>query len=679
MTGSPLAQPPRDRYRYFRVEARELTDALATGLGQLRDPANDPEPVVQALLRHAHTLKGAARVVDEAGIADEAHALEELLGPYREGGRQAAAVVEDGLDLVDRMVHLVDALGSPAAETPSAATGPEVPETAEPVVERVTVRADLVDVDEVIRTAGRGGDQVTVLRSVEARLAGLRDLPGAGPDLLAGLAAVRRIVSGAADRMERDLRQIHDGAQRLRLVAVSAIAPDLERAARDVAGAQGKRVAVDVVGGRVRLDAPLLSVVQPALQQMVRNAVAHGIETPDQRLAAGKPVEGRIRVEVTLDGARARFRCRDDGRGVDLDAVRNALAGKGIAVPSGASSAQLLDLLLRAGVSTAERVTEVSGRGIGLDVVREAADRLGGRAHLSTDPGRGTTVELVTPLSLTARDLVVVDAGQPVGVPLDAVRQVARVPAADVVEGPNGATWMCEDEPLPFLSLSAALATAAGVAAPTRREAPPAWSVLVMEAPGTEGFPGARVAAAVPRLLGTAEPAVRPLPLLTPATALVAGVWLDGDTPRLVLDPAAVVAAATRRGPTPAVPAPRAPVLVIDDSLTTRMLEQSILESAGYRVEVASSAEEGLARASRTRYSVVLCDVEMPGMDGFGFLEQVRSRPELRDLPCILVTSRASAADRQRGLDAGADAHIDKGQFHQGVLLETIHRLLEAS
>ena len=203
----------------------------------------------------------------------------------------------------------------------------------------------------------------------------------------------------------------------------------------------------------------------------------------------------------------------------------------------------------------------------------------------------------------------------------------------------------------------------------------PTWSVLLLES--RAGL----VAIGVQRLIGTAEIAIRALPELAPVAPIVSGVWIDADgRPRLVLDPdAVVIEAALHPSPgnlTKKVAGPRAPILIIDDSLTTRMLEQSILESAGYQVEVASSAEEGLLMAASRAFSLVLVDIEMPGMDGFAFIEQTRARADLRHLPCILVTSRASAEDRQRGIDAGARAHIDKGEFYQGTLLDRISELL---
>jgi two-component system chemotaxis sensor kinase CheA len=190
----------------------------------------------------------------------------------------------------------------------------------------------------------------------------------------------------------------------------------------------------------------------------------------------------------------------------------------------------------------------------------------------------------------------------------------------------------------------------------------------------------ASAAVGVDRLLGTASLVLRPLPPFAPADRVIAGAAIDGEgTPQLVLDPIELVASAFRSARTPpatTAPEARPPILVIDDSLTTRMLEQSILESAGYEVELATSAEEGLEKAHARRYRLFLVDVEMPGMDGFSFVTTTRADPVLREVPAILVTSRNAPEDRRRGMDAGASGYVVKGDFDQGQLLAVIRGLV---
>jgi two-component system chemotaxis sensor kinase CheA len=312
-------------------------------------------------------------------------------------------------------------------------------------------------------------------------------------------------------------------------------------------------------------------------------------------------------------------------------------------------------------------VTATSGRGVGLDVVREAIDRLGGEVFVRTEPGKGTAFELIVPPSIAATDaLKVASSGNVVAIPLDAVKRSLRVAGAEISLGPRGASLLYADKAIPFVPLSAVLDR-------TRQPIDRPWTVVIVS--GTDGL----AAIGVDRLFGVSRIVVHPLPELAPANAIVAGAALDAEgNPQLVLDPDGLVAEVRRGDVTEYDTAPaRNSVLVIDDSLTTRMLEQSILESAGFDVDVALSAEEGLEKAHRKRYALFLVDVEMPGMDGFTFIERVRSHPSLHDIPAILVTSRAAPEDLRRGREVGAQGHIVKSDFNQTELLALIRPLLK--
>jgi two-component system chemotaxis sensor kinase CheA len=324
--------------------------------------------------------------------------------------------------------------------------------------------------------------------------------------------------------------------------------------------------------------------------------------------------------------------------------------------------------MLGGGISTSAAVTQIAGRGIGLDVVREAAAQLRGEVSIRTDKGLGTTLEIVVPISLAAVDALIVEAGgRTVAIPLDAVKRTLRVAVDDVVQSAQGASIVFDGRVIPFAPLERALRRVSQT-----RDAARSWSAVVIEGAN------ALVAVGVEHLRGTRNLILRPLPDCTPSDSIVAGASLDAEGhPQLVLDPQGLVEHIGRAGPAlAAMPAPRAPILIIDDSLTTRMLEQSILESAGYEVDLAISGEDAIERARNHRYALFLVDVEMPGMDGFAFIERMRGDPLLRDIPAVLVTSRASPEDRQRGLSVGARAYIVKGEFDQAELLEQIRQLV---
>jgi two-component system chemotaxis sensor kinase CheA len=294
--------------------------------------------------------------------------------------------------------------------------------------------------------------------------------------------------------------------------------------------------------------------------------------------------------------------------------------------------------------------------------------RLKGEVTVRSDTGKGTTVELCVPVSLSTLAALEVEArGVVAAVPLDSVRHTLRLAEYDIARSAEKDSIVYEGKVIPFLSLSRALRKKESDDQKRRF-----WSVIVLE--GTSGM----AAIGVDRLLGAADVVVRPLPRLAVAETSVTGASLNAEgDPQLVLDPEGLVATAyIGRGPVSVAQAKRPSVLVIDDSLTTRMLEQSILESAGYEVEVATSGEEGLEKARAKRYGLFLVDVEMPGMDGFEFVSRTQADARLSTVPAILVTSRNAIEDRRRGEQVGAKAYIVKGEFDQGYLLRMTRELM---
>jgi two-component system, chemotaxis family, sensor kinase CheA len=669
----------QDPYKYFRVEARELTSELAKEALALEKETPSRQRIAH-ILRLAHTLKGAARVVRQSEIADHAHALEDALAPHRDtGGPVPKKDVDAVLGLIDAIGVHVTSLDTPAPANDAVRATP-LPE--EPL--RI-LRTEVAEVEELLDGMA---ELQTMLAQVQRRLDGFEHLRRLGEllsaserragdqsaslaeELLVTCRGLEVALGGAVEHMDRQLREVRQNGERMRLVAAAVLFTPLERAGRDVAQALGKRVSFETSGGELRLDAHVLAVVQAALVQIVRNAVAHGIESEGDRREAGKPPAGRVRLEVIRRGRRVAFLCRDDGRGVDFDAVRRIAQAKGMVPPDGGrlGPEALLERLLAGGISTSGTVSELSGRGIGLDVVRDAMERLRGKVAVQTEAGQGTTVDIEVPLSVASLEAMHVEAaGAAVAIPLDAVRSSVHLRAHEVARSADGQTIVHRGRVLPFLPLARALGNGS---APARQA--DTWSAVLVES--------GRGAAAigVDRLLGTAGIVLRPLPELCPASPMVAGATVDADgTPRLVLDPDGLVAVAMRTGPEVAAAATaQYPILVIDDSLTTRMLEQSILESAGYLVQVAESAEEGLERARRDRFALFLVDVEMPGMDGFTFIEHTQADPSLRDIPAILVTSRAAPEDRRRGQQVGARGYVVKSAFDQVELLDHIRTLM---
>ncbi|MBB3282712.1 hybrid sensor histidine kinase/response regulator [Mitsuaria sp. BK037] len=736
----------KDPYRFFRIEARDLLRQMSEAvLAAEQAPAPDLPP---RLLRLAHTLKGAASVVRQPGIAAQAHAIEDLLTPLRDRAEAPGRADLDALlALIDAAGDAITALDAPtaagattpprpagaggsagagggpggsagagsrssgdpspsfgggsgvgagagagavpaehggmagpSADTDAGASGGDVGLAGLPVDAAVDP-ADAGDPDpigailtipqlmpeeldgllaDIARTQGHLAPierAAALLRELRAGLQGQQEAL-AGP-----LARIEDQIERGARQLARELVALRDGAEQLRLLPAAQLFAPLQRTARDAARSQDKQARLTGHGGDVKLEAALLNAVSGALVQMVRNAVAHGIELPAERIAAGKPPQGRIELRIERRGREVLFCCADDGAGLDLEAVRRTAIDKGIPGAARLDDDALIERLLRGGLSTARRVDALAGRGVGMDLVRDTADRLGGRLTLSSRRGEGTTVELCVPLQLAALRAIRVSAGAVAAwVPLDAVECVLQRPVL------NGAHLIVGDELLPHLPLADALQPGQATAAAPR-------SALVLRAGGQ------RAALGVDALDGVTSVVLRPPPALLPPSPLIAGLALDAaQQPVPVLAAEGLIAAARQARPRP-VPAPprTGTILVIDDSLTTRMLEQSILEAAGYRVHMAASAEDGLEAAQRERYALILVDVEMPGMDGFEFVARIRGDAALRHIPAVLVTSRNAPEDLARGKAVGADGYIVKGEFAQNEFLAQVAQLMARS
>jgi two-component system, chemotaxis family, sensor kinase CheA len=680
----------KDPYRYFRVEARELLEGLRAGMAGLDTSTYDAERIA-ALLRLAHTLKGAARVVRLAEVSDRTHRLEDILAPCRDHAapptREQIGELNQLLDSIAAGLDAIDRAPSPAQSPAASAPTPALLDT---------VRLQVAEVDAVLagvtgtaaelaalRMDFRGFNQPTQQARLLHALAARAQIGEVAPetiarlqvdagDLAAGLDGVRQRVASRAERLSRDLQRLHDDTSRLRMIPTQALWTFLEQAVRDAAQSQGKRVRLETAGHIPRLDTPVFAGLQEALLHLVRNSVTHGIEPENVRHAAGKSAEGLILMRIEHRIGRLRVVCEDDGRGIDVEAVARAAGARG-RIGTGAGESLTMEaaisLLLRGGVTTSPSATELSGRGVGLDAVRAVVARLGGEVLLTSTAGRGTVASIDLPVTLSAIEALTVESGgAQVLLPLECVERVVRTEISAIHRSAEREALHFDGEVVPYADLDRLLPSSVKHVRPHRGR------ITVVIFRGGTGS----AAIGVDRSLGVTEAVVRPLPVLAEAAAYVAGASPGASgVPRLVLDARALaVAIGNADAMAPAPAAKRLPLLVVDDSLTTRMLEQSILESAGYTVDLAVSGEDALRRLRERRYGLLLVDVEMPGMDGFTLIERLRGNPSWRDIPAILVTSREARQDRQRGLAVGAQDYVIKGEFDQRRLLRRIGELL---
>lgn len=682
-----------DPYKYFRIEAQELLQALEAGVMQLAQGSPESE-LVSELLRIAHTLKGAARVVRESSIAEASHAIEDVLELYR---TSSEAVSTEQVKELFRLLECIETglanLRSPATPSlaPTALAGADNDSYSAAVSSELeTVRVDIEELDGVLNSLTESSVSLGAVRKQAEGIKRIRQLvrrlveeassdtpngPGdrirdLADDLAGSLERLDRGIVACIDRAEQELAESRDRADHLLLLPARVIFPALAAAVQDAAQALEKSVTFTSTGGEIQLDTNVLPLLREALLHVVRNAVAHGIESARGRAEAGKPLAGNVYLEVMRRGSIVVIRCRDDGRGLEVEAIRQAALKRGMLQgdrPDSFTMADAVELLLKGGVSTSRAADAWSGRGIGLNVVRKAAAGMEGNVSIESAPGQGTTVELTVGVSLAAVPALLVEsAGSTYAIPADSIRRTLLLLQRDIVRSGGSESVQIDDTMVPFFVLQNVMEQ--GVIGHRQQ-----WCTALVGS-GTE-----LAAVGVDHLQGLKTVFMRQIPSIAAAHAMIAGTSLDqAGNPLLVLDPAGLIAAGAQwRTSENFLPeaAPK-PVLVIDDSLTTRMLEQSILEAAGYTVELASSAEEALAKVAQRRYSLFLVDVEMPGMDGFEFVTRMRADVERRNIPAILVTSRNSPEDRRRGEQAGAAAYIVKSEFDQAELLKTIRRLV---
>jgi two-component system chemotaxis sensor kinase CheA len=704
-----------DEFRLlFAQEAEERLANLGRQLLELEQDASDPE-LVASIFREAHTLKGAAAVVGLEEVGVVAHAMEDLLEQLRAGERLATpALIDavlaavDGLEEMlpgvlageDRMaaartlearlrqlteaghhsaspeedtapstvdqdrpaedaVTTDDPREDPAGEEPGRGepvADPPVPtRRAQAVIDAETVRVPLARLDELVRLVGESAAaHLRVGRMVGERL-------GVDP--------------GAVDEvreLSRVLNELQEKAMRARMVPVATMTDVLQRAVREVARSTGKNVRWEARGEDTELDRGVLAQLGDPLLHLVRNAVDHGIESPAEREAAGKPEQAVVRLHAMQLGSEVIVTVSDDGKGIDVARVRSVATRQGTDA-SGLSDEEALYLVFRSGLSTASFVSDISGRGVGLDVVRANVEAARGRIEIHTELGVGSEFRIIVPITLAVLPCLLVEAGgRRHAIPMHSI-VVAQAEGDESRSEGHVVVWTGA-KPVPLSNL-------AGTLGLTPDETGP----IVVVAGLTR-----RHAFRVGQLIGQRDVVVKGLSRLLPRLDVLAGASVEPDgSILLVLDVPGLIdrarLARSRGGPAigPSEDEPtatpgqrRSRLLVVDDAMTVRELQRSILERAGYEVITAVDGVDAMARLAEGPVDLVLTDVEMPRMDGFALTEAIRAQPNRSNVPVLILTSRASEADRQRGLEAGADGYIIKSAFSEEALVSAVERLL---
>jgi two-component system sensor histidine kinase and response regulator WspE len=475
-------------------------------------------------------------------------------------------------------------------------------------------------------------------------------------------------------------QQLYDAALQCRMRPFGDGTGGLARMVRDVARSLGKKVRWALVGESTQVDRDILDLLEAPLGHMLRNALDHGIETPAVRLAHGKPEEGTLTLDARHTAGALLITVSDDGAGIDLDALRASIVRKKLASEETAarlSEAELLEFLFLPGFSLRDQVTEVSGRGVGLDAVHDVVKRVRGTVRITHEPGLGTRVQLQLPLTLSViRSLLVEVAGEPYAVPLAHVNRTLHVSRAEIelLEG---------HQHIAFSGRRIGVVTAHQIldTAPPADESGTVSMIVIGDGPQTYGV-------VVDRFLGERMLVVQPLdPRLGKIRNITAGALMENGDPVLIADVddwlrsvERLVAGGdlkhTQHGVAHAAQRATRRVLVVDDSLTVRELERKLLATRGYDVTIAVDGMDGWNAVRGERFDLVITDIDMPRMDGIELVTLIKRDPQLQSLPVMIVSYKDREEDRRAGLNAGADYYLAKGSFHDEALLDAVRDLI---
>ncbi|RPI28590.1 MAG: hybrid sensor histidine kinase/response regulator [Acidobacteria bacterium] len=744
----------------FRTELSNHTRILEAGLVGLEQEQTPQR--VEPLMRAAHSIKGAARIVGLDPAVHLAHAMEDLLSAaQRNEVRLSTSAIDTllaGNDLFTVLARasvnaLQDQLESKSGEIErlGEALRGELSVGAAGVAARPVEAVTPVPRPAAIPdSAGRGEDQAPTARSGQGqekpdenlvrvlaenlnRLLGLTgeclvqakatkpfaaswvrikarhlEIGGTLEALSAWAAADERVpkeirtkVIQSVTASEQISEQVRKNIEQFELfstrleqltdrlyaeVVSTRMRPFSEgvfafpRMVRDLARNSGKKIKFEIIGGATRVDRDILEKLEAPLTHLLRNAIDHGVEPSEERVAAGKDADAIVVLEARHSSGMLHVAVSDDGRGIDKDRLRRKVVQRGYVTEEMAAEltpAELMEFLFLPGFSTAEKVTETSGRGVGLDVVQSMTKEVGGTVQVESTVGKGTTFHLRLPLTLSVvRTLIVEIGGQYYAVPLTRLDRIVITPRDEVRTLEDRQFCSLDGEPLGLLEASQVLQLSSSGSSEQ------GLSVLVVSDRLT------RYGVVVSRILGERDLVVLPLdPRLGRVPNISAGAILEDGTPVLILDVEDLVRSIDNllsQGKPGRISQLRAAaraavgkrILVVDDSLTVREVERRLLENRGYEVVVTVDGIDGWNALQTSRFDLVVTDVDMPRMDGIELVRKIKTSTPLKDLPVMIVSYKDREEDKIKGMQAGADYYLTKSSFHDESLLNAVRDLI---
>ncbi|MCX5712153.1 MAG: chemotaxis protein CheW [Candidatus Omnitrophica bacterium] len=703
---------PFDKTKFlaqFKAETREHLQKLSLGLIKLEKKPKNKE-LLDAMMREAHTIKGSATMMGFKRITDIAHRMENGLENGLKGNLILAKIHFDALlkctdaieplledkvcwedsgvarPFVDNLCQEVDDIFSgkipakPAAkkETRKAARSTEAREASVPaasVVQEESIRVDLDKLDKLVNISGE-------LLISKIRLNGLiKDLSlksDSYKELDENYRNVVKDLGRVTETMDFLTSDMQDEVMKVRMVPVAYLFNSFPRAMRELAQKEHKEIDFEVKGQDTELDKSIIEEIKDPIMHLLRNCIDHGIETPAERKAKAKPEAGRITLSAIQEGSQIIIEVSDDGNGIDTKRIVEIAKQKGLVENSQSTELtqeQVYQLLFLPGFSTKDEVTETSGRGVGLDVVREAVKKLKGRVEVISEVGSGSTFRMNLPLTLAIKEVLLVGSGSQVfAIPVDSVVETIRVQATDIKTVETKEAINIRGQIMPLLRLNSVFGLPAkGI---FEKRFIPLVVVQSVEK---------RIGLLVDQLMGRQEIISKNMGDPLKHVKDIAGATImENGRVILILDVASIIESAESvmlKKSVPLVkPAQKAKkrkaILLAEDVMSTAMLEKNILESVGYSVVIARDGQEALERSAQEKFDLVITDVLMPRMDGFDLTEKLKKDKYYNDIPIIIVTTRENETDKRRGLEAGASAYILKSEFTSDTLLDAIERLI---
>jgi chemotaxis protein histidine kinase CheA len=702
----------------FLVESQEQGQKITRDLLELERAQEGGQGLAKTyenLARGLHTLKGSAATLGLDDLSNLAHKMEDVVAPIRKAlipfPAQSADLLLTAMDaFVNRLkAHaegkgetlpepgkLIEVLVSHAEANKALAAG-SVPAEAKPAEAAANPAAQAAPKDAATPAQGAEGNdeqsswrvgtrqvvglmrEVERLREVRLRLDERRRDVDRALALLAKLGilaetaetrallmAVNRAIAADGEETADIVDALEDGVKAICTLPVRTLLDPMHRSVRDLCRTTGKEAKLSVVGAEVSLDRRVLEVLKGPLVHLVRNAIDHGIERPEVRIKRGKHREGALVIRVEQQGNVVFLEIADDGGGLDPERIREVARERKVVATAELEkmeSAQLFQLIFRSGFSTSREITETSGRGVGLDVVRNQVEQLRGHVEVVSTPGQGARFILTLPADLGSSPVLVVRVGEHhFGLPMLSVENIVGARRDHLQIGRTQMKFQYRDQLLPLQDLGALMAL-------RQPEVPQdGRPVMMIQAQGHS------IALTVDEIVGDRDLVIRPLPHEVRDVAAYQGASTMARGELLMILRADWLVNLERRVDAPLTATRRA--LVVDDSLTARALHRAMLEAGGYTVHAVSNARQALNQLKHAAYDVVVCDIGMDEMDGFDFTSAVRAEPEIRAVPVILVSARDSAGDKEQGVAVGADGFLSKKDCASGRLLAEVSAVI---